>query len=229
MVSYWINATDVYRLLSCEEEYVNSMDSLLYYQDKMLEQAIIHTAFAAQRDYSEWQLSLSSVKNRQYRLLLVFLISCLLFLIILFYLYYRKKKLQVQLQLEKIQRYQLQIKQYEQDLADGLQRIKSSEIVCALGKMAITTGVPHVEWDILYSLFCEHLPLFEKALRELVSLSETEWRVCMLLKLGFPPGQIAVLMNKSAEGISSIRRRLYTKVFQKKGKSADWDVFIASI
>lgn len=53
VVSYWLNASDVYRLLSCEEEYVNSMDSLLYYQDKMLGQAIIHTAFAAQRDYSE--------------------------------------------------------------------------------------------------------------------------------------------------------------------------------
>lgn len=51
----------------------------------------------------------------------------------------------------------------------------------------------------------------------------------MLIKLGFLPSQIAFLTNKSAEGVSSIRRRLYYKVFQKKGRPTDWDDFIKTL
>ena len=135
----------------------------------------------------------------------------------------------MQLQAEKIEKLQLQIKQHEKDMAGGLQIIKSSEVVNAINKMLTTTVSPHVDWDQLYALYCEKLPLFEKSLRELTSLSEIEWRVCMLIKLGFLPSQIAFLTNKSAEGVSSIRRRLYYKVFQKKGRPTDWDDFIKTL
>lgn len=110
-----------------------------------------------------------------------------------------------------------------------LQVIKASQIVVRLNELVKKPGVPHVDWNELYVLFCDELPMFENSLRQLTALSDTEWKVCMLLKIGFPQSQIAILMNKSVEGISSIRRRLYIKVFQKKGKASDWDKFLETL
>lgn len=227
-IGYWVQSVEIARKLSDCSEIIKCQDSLLYYQDKMLGEALDHASIASQRDYVEWQLMLSVSHNRQKKYLLIGLCVCLLFLSLSFSLYRRKKTLQVRLQSEIIQKCQLQIKQHEKDVADGLQIIKSSEIVSNINEM-ITTSTPHIEWDKLYSLYCEKLPLFEKTLRELTNLTETEWRVCMLLKLGFLPGQIAILMNKSPEGISSVRRRLFFKAFSKKGKASEWDDFIISL
>lgn len=225
-ISFWGQSVEISRLLADDEEVIMCQDSLIYYQDKMLGQALIHASNASQRDYAEWQLTLEQTQNRQNKQLLVSLFLCFLLLCFVFLQYYRKKSLQVQLQAEKIEKFQLQIKQHEKDMANGLQIIKSSDLVGAINKMLTATGTPHVDWDRLYALYCEKLPLFEKTLRELSPLSEIEWRVCMLLKLGYQPSQIAFLTNKSVEAISSIRRRLYYKVFQQKGKAAEWDKII---
>lgn len=51
----------------------------------------------------------------------------------------------------------------------------------------------------------------------------------MLIKLNFEPGRIAELVCCSLSNISTIRRRLYTKVFGKKAGTKEWDEFIQSI
>lgn len=228
-LSYWIKAVDISRILCDNTFLVKFQDSLIYYQDCLLGQAVLHSSIAAQRDYSEWQLNLLQLQNRQKIYLLSGLLLLFLILVTLSFLIFRRKNLLIQLQTEKIEKYQLKIKQHEKENSTGLQQIKSSEIVSELRKATISPGLQHIDWDALYNLFCDNLPLFENALRELTSLSETEWRTCMLLKLDFSPSNIAILLNKSAEGVSSIRRRLYYKVFKKKGRSADWDQFICSL
>lgn len=60
-------------------------------------------------------------------------------------------------------------------------------------------------------------------------LTEHEYRVCLLLKCGFTPKQIAHLTNHSQESVSSTRRRLCYKFFHIKGKPSDCDSFIYSI
>lgn len=228
-ITYWSKALRVSQRLSDYKQLSVIQDSLLSMQNACLNQALLHTSLATQRDYAEWQLAFERTQHRQKKQLLLSLFVCFLLLCFVFLQYYRRKSLQVQLQAEKIEKLQLQIKQHEKDMAGGLQIIKSSEVVNAINKMLTTTVSPHVDWDQLYALYCEKLPLFEKSLRELTSLSEIEWRVCMLIKLGFLPSQIAFLTNKSAEGVSSIRRRLYYKVFQKKGRPTDWDDFIKTL
>ena len=44
-------------------------------------------------------------------------------------------------------------------------------------------------------------------------LSENEYHICLLIKLGFQPTEIAKLTLHSKESITSTRRRLYEKVF----------------
>lgn len=40
---------------------------------------------------------------------------------------------------------------------------------------------------------------------------------------------MASALSKTRTGISSIRSRLYKKVFQKSGSPADWDKFVLSL
>lgn len=60
-------------------------------------------------------------------------------------------------------------------------------------------------------------------------LSDNEYHVCLLLKCGFAPTQIAHLTNHSQESVSSTRRRLCYKFFHVEGKPSDCDSFIYSI
>lgn len=70
---------------------------------------------------------------------------------------------------------------------------------------------------------------FRVRLYELHPMSETEFRVCLLLKLRIAPSLIATALCKDSSSISTIRSRLYAKVFGKKGSSKDWDEFIEKL
>ncbi|MBQ8542475.1 MAG: hypothetical protein IJ436_03270 [Bacteroidaceae bacterium] len=72
-------------------------------------------------------------------------------------------------------------------------------------------------------------PSFTSRLRHLCHMSVHEFRVCLLLKIGVPPSQIATILCKETSSISSTRSRLYYKVFGKKGSSKEWDNFIATL
>ena len=60
-------------------------------------------------------------------------------------------------------------------------------------------------------------------------LSENEYHICLLIKLGFQPTEIAKLTLHSKESITSTRRRLYEKVFGSKGSPKDWDEVIYAL
>ena len=226
---YWSNAAYINRLLANKDESLLCQDSLIHYLYDLLDLSLQHASIASQRDYVQWKLQLVEQKNHNSILLFLFLLLCLFFVTAIFILYYRKRQVQIKLQVEKIEKLQLQIKQLGDTNASNLQTIKLSPEVRKIQEAVTFPGSVRVDWHCLYELFCFKLPHFEQSLRELSSLSDTEWRVCMLLKLGFSPSNIAVLMNKSAEAISSIRRRLFYKVFQKKGRASDWDKFIETL
>ena len=72
-------------------------------------------------------------------------------------------------------------------------------------------------------------PTFRGRLYSLYAFSETEYRVCLLLKLQFSPTEIATAICKDKSSVSAIRSRLYAKVFGTKGSTKAWDEFIAQI
>lgn len=85
------------------------------------------------------------------------------------------------------------------------------------------------DWIELERLLNREYDKFTDKLNSLCKLSETEYHVSMLIKLNFEPGRIAELVCCSLSNISTIRRRLYTKVFGKKAGTKEWDEFIQSI
>jgi DNA-binding CsgD family transcriptional regulator len=70
---------------------------------------------------------------------------------------------------------------------------------------------------------------FSNKLFGLLRMSETEYHVCLLIKLRVPPKDMADVLCKEANTVSSIRSRLYRKVFDRKCGAKEWDDFILSL
>lgn len=156
--------------------------------------------------------------------------SSLLFIGMFGCLFFYKVRLDNELQREKIRRLREQIAYRDVSEIQGLNRLREDEVVKHFRESFIhQRSITSEDWSALRSLFAEHYPSFEKRLRDVHSLSEVEWQVCMLLKLDFTPTDISALTARSQAAISTIRSRLYAKFFLQKGSAADWDRFIASL
>lgn len=85
------------------------------------------------------------------------------------------------------------------------------------------------DWEEIEMQLKHVYPRFTSTLFNLHRMSEVEYRVCLLLKMDVSPSEIANILYKDNSSISSIRSRLYMKVFGKKGSCRDWDEFIQSL
>ena len=72
-------------------------------------------------------------------------------------------------------------------------------------------------------------PGFCSQLRSLYAMSELEYQVCLLIKLRISPTEIATVLSRDVSTISTVRSRLFYKVFGRKGGTKDWDDFIISL
>ncbi len=85
------------------------------------------------------------------------------------------------------------------------------------------------EWKELEGHMKVAFPDFIRNLARLCRMSVVEWRVCLLVRLNFTPTEIAGALAKETSSISSIRSRLFKKIFDRPGSSKDWDRFIHSL
>lgn len=82
------------------------------------------------------------------------------------------------------------------------------------------------DWQELTCIIDETYNQFTKRLYELYPIKEIELRVCLLLKIGLKKTQIAIITIRSKQAITSLRKRLNDKVFNKKDTPEEWDNFI---
>ncbi len=85
------------------------------------------------------------------------------------------------------------------------------------------------DWDELATLFDAAYPTIVSHLNAFMSLKKAELDISMLIKLGFTPGQIACITKKSKQSISSMRKRIYLKMFGRKEKPEIWDEYVRSL
>ena len=85
------------------------------------------------------------------------------------------------------------------------------------------------EWYELENVIESAYKDFKKSIGNVCQLKKQELRVCLLLKAGFSPINIALLTTHSRQSISSTRRRLYERTFMEKGTPSQWDDFIKTI
>lgn len=166
-------------------------------------------------------VSFSSLSLTWTILLSVMLVGCLA---------YYKIKVDHQLQIEKVKWLREQIAHRDAHQLQAFNQLREDAVVRRF-RQSFTHSVTITadDWSALRQRFTELCPNFENQLRQIHSLSDVEWQVCMLLKLEFTPSDISVLTARSQATISTIRSRLYSKFFLQKGSAADWDRFIASL
>jgi hypothetical protein len=82
------------------------------------------------------------------------------------------------------------------------------------------------EWEQLHQMVNAVYPNFRSKLTSLTAMNAHEYHVCLLLKIGVKPSDIALLTAHSRESVTSSRRRLYEKAMKKSGKPSDWDALV---
>lgn len=205
-------------------------DSMFHFANTLLSESLKHTSIAAQRDYVASQLSISTIKNRNQKLILGCICAVFCCIGIILFLLYKRNVAINELQTERIKNLQNELLKVTDEQRSGFYQIQNNELLKILHQKT-TNGqiVTNDEWGELDSLFYTLYPIYGERLRSLHPLSSTEWKVCMLIKVGFIPSEIAELMNKSMTSISSVRSRLFEKIFQRKGKPADLDKFLMTL
>ena len=150
---------------------------------------------------------------------------------LLYLSYYRKtqKKLS-QYQKEKIRQLQEIQKLQDDNQKNVLRGMILSTVVTRLKQMASEETIPsESDWNDLNQLFEEMLPSFERKLRQKNSLSEIEWRICQLEKLGFSNKEVSTLICKAKNTISTANAKLFKQRFGVDGGSSGWLDFIQKL
>lgn len=107
--------------------------------------------------------------------------------------------------------------------------IKKSDIYKKLIEAKQTGNTNSDLWKELRDFIFNTFPNFENNLSELCPMSDTEMKVCLLIRAGFSSTDIAHLIYKSRNSIYSINRRLYYKNFGIYDTPSKWENLIKSI
>ena len=79
------------------------------------------------------------------------------------------------------------------------------------------------------TLLNDYYPHFTDKIWSIEKINKTEYIVSLLLKMKIMPKHICTLVCKDSSTVANIRRRLYEKVYKKKGSPKDWDSFVDSL
>ena len=130
---------------------------------------------------------------------------------------------------EEIERLQKEKAEYEKkkDIAARITPFADEPVVRVLRRHAEKEHVmmSGEERKMLISLFDS----YEEISRLKAVLSESEYELCLLVKLGFAPSQINMLTGRSLQDIANIRKRMYNRITGKDGSSRDFDRYIKSL
>ena len=180
-------------------------------------------------------LHLKNVTQAQSYLIIIITlitISVIGFSIVLF-LYSRQRKKKYELKIEK---YQNIINDYKNNQEKEILKIKTIndyDIVKYIHNALINPDGPNrmsnKHWEQLSDAVNEVYPNFNSRLNDLCRMNQFTTRICHLIKIGVSPKDMAILTNHSTSAITSVRKRLYEKAFNKKGTPSDWDEIVRAI
>ena len=143
----------------------------------------------------------------------------------------RRRRQQLWLQLRQIQEVQQNrpptVRQAAKSVEDAF--FASDEYAALVRRMATGSLMKDEEWQQVEQSLKTVYPGFTAQLQSLYPMSDVEYHTCLLIKLRIPTKDIAAVLAREANTISSLRKRLYKKVFDREGGAREWDDFILSI
>ena len=90
-------------------------------------------------------------------------------------------------------------------------------------------NVTVADWKKIDAAVDSAYPLFKSRLYSYYSVNHREYKVCILIKLGFSMSDMATIICRSNSALTSTRISLYKKFFGKEGKAKDFDDFVKSL
>lgn len=85
------------------------------------------------------------------------------------------------------------------------------------------------EWSTLDKSINQEIENFHDKLYSYYKLSVHEYRLCMLIRMGIAPKDMASLLGCTVSAVSKARKRLHEKFFGDSGTPKDFDAFINSL
>ena len=222
----------------------NDMESAneYYRQYKLLDDSIrkmdnaetvarMHAAYNYQKHEREAQKLRE--KNDRMRGYLLLSSSAVVVLLLLAGIVVLRRRYQRQLVLSSmgktdLLRYTYEQKTEQQKLSER-ERVFASPIYAAIQSHQKSSGNAALnddEWEQLHQTVNAIYPNFREKLMSLTAMNDHEYHVCLLLKIGIKPSDMAMLTAHSRESVTASRRRLYEKAMKKTGKPSDWDVLV---
>jgi hypothetical protein len=141
---------------------------------------------------------------------------------------YRRQLVQSSMSKTDLLRYAYEQKTEQQKQSER-ERVFASPIYAAIQSHLRSTddvALNDDEWEQLHQMVNAVYPNFRSKLTSLTAMNAHEYHVCLLLKIGVKPSDIALLTAHSRESVTSSRRRLYEKAMKKSGKPSDWDALV---
>ena len=188
-----------------------------------------------QKDESaETQSYVLSTKERQQHNYIQWLVTVIGFITVLAVsnnIVNRRRRQQLQLQLQQIQEVQENRPQAVRQVVATVENtfFASEEYAILQKRMANGQIMKEEDWQQVEQYLKTVYPGFISQLRSLYQMSGLEYQTCLLIKLRIAPKEIAAVLARDVSTISTVRSRLYKKVFGRKGGAKEWDEFILSI
>lgn len=179
---------------------------------------------------------LSAKERTQENIIHVFVYACIAIVILLLLIAHiavtnHKARLRLQLQLQQIRE---EHEERPQSIRHAIERVEkdyfvSRDYLSLRHRIATGQRLKDEEWNGIEEQVKKVYPGFCSQLRTLYPMSDLEYHTCLLIKLRIAPTDIAAVLSRDVSTISTVRSRLYKKVFGRKGGAREWDDFILSM
>lgn len=117
-----------------------------------------------------------------------------------------------------------------QNMDDIDKKIREKAIFVKFEKFANIGGLPSEnDWALMKNVFDDLFPQFKQFLLRHNTLKECEYRLCILVRLCFPPKVIHSFLGISSSYVSVMRSRLCLRIFGEIGVPKDFDNRIRKI
>ena len=162
------------------------------------------------------------------------LFMCLLLALCVYFILRSRKSKAINRKIQEIELLQNTIKQMEEGNGspdDRLDEFEESDIVKRLKqKVGKKEYASASELAGLRAAAVKHLPSFIQTLGNTgYELQSHETDLCVLIKVGFRPSEIAILMNMTPQNITNLRARLNKKMFHADKGARDFDEKIINL
>ena len=194
----------------------------------------------AQHNYNNIQQERNQLEQKMEKLNLLLWLMCIIVVAISIVAVLLWRTRQQRKRAAVMQQHLIEKEKTEQQLLGQLQSGHQETLLLEFKKTALyqrlkapakegTKKMSEAEWHQLANGIDDIYNNFTKRLLDLARLSETELRICYLLKINMPPSEIADILYKSKAAITLARKRMYRKLTGRNGTAEELDSLIAEL